>query len=151
MLTAYWCWMCPAFAMHHPFFLSPLSAETFKLRSGHEIQITRHFNCCHLNWCNYVIHWGKQGSDLCVTIALYSTRHATCSCWYGVKGTEVDQSCFNDPVIWIKGLGLWSVPPVKKGVRRGDSLGGTLQLSTRLSGNGKSLPLKQTYVIHWGN
>ena len=29
--------------------------------------------------------------------------------WYGVRGTEVDQSCFNDPVKWIK---AWvSEPP----------------------------------------
>ena len=27
-------------------------------------------------------------------------RHITQ--WCGVKGTEVDQSCFNDPVKWIK-------------------------------------------------
>ena len=24
--------------------------------------------------------------------------------WYGVRGAEVDHSCFNDPVKWIKSM-----------------------------------------------
>ena len=46
-----------------------------------------------------------QDNNLFVTITspLASSqprRHITQ--WCGVKGTEVDQSCFNDPVKWIK-------------------------------------------------
>ena len=53
---------------------------------------------------------------------------------YGVKETEVDQSCFNDLVKWIKAR--VSELCHRRGVRRGDSrLWGILQIRTRLSGN----------------
>ena len=73
-----------------------------------------------------------QGNDL--SIAMVSTlRHPHTQDiiqQYGVKGTEVDQSCFNDPVKWIK-IQV-SEPCPRKGVHRGDSrLWGILQISTR--------------------
>ena len=52
--------------------------------------------------------------------------------WYGVKGTKVDQSCFNELVKWIKAL--VSEPSPCKGVCRRDSL----QIRTRSSGINKS-------------
>ena len=35
-------------------------------------------------------------------IYLHMPKTPYCTRWYGVKGTKVDQSCFNDPVKWIK-------------------------------------------------
>ena len=47
-----------------------------------------------------------------LTLNLLVSSHPMCHaiCWYGVKGTEVDQSCFINPVKWIKGPGLSSMP-----------------------------------------
>ena len=84
-----------------------------------------------------------QGNNQSVAIASTSNpRQHTIRC-YGVKGTEVDQSCFNDPVKWINVQ--VSEPCPHKGVHKGNSrLWGILQILTRRSGNGKSLPLRQT-------
>ena len=38
-----------------------------------------------------------QGNNLSVAIASTSHPRGDTTSWYGVKGTEVDQSCFNDP------------------------------------------------------
>ena len=39
-----------------------------------------------------------------MSLSSHPRGHATRS--YGIKGTEVDQSCFINPVKWIKGLDL---------------------------------------------
>ena len=64
--------------------------------------------------------------------------------WYGFKGTKVDQSCFNDPVKWIKTR--VSEPCPRNWVCRGDSqLQEILQIRIHLSGNSKINPWnKQT-------
>ena len=60
-----------------------------------------------------------QGNNQSVAIASTSNpRQHTIRC-YGVKGTEVDQSCFNDPVKWIKVQ--VSEPCPRKGAFREDS------------------------------
>ena len=52
---------------------------------------------------NSVHNFGKSDDNI-----IESSSHARCHTtpWYGVKGTKVDQSCFNDPVKMDQSPGL---------------------------------------------
>ena len=63
----------------------------------------------------------------------------------GARDNEVDQSFFINPVKWIKEV---SEVPSKRVCRNESLPWGILQIWTRLSGNSKSVPLKQTNNKH---
>ena len=90
-----------------------------------------------------LVYFVYQKGEYQVQRSSHIRRHT--NRWYGVKGTKVDQSCFNDSVKWTKALVSEPAPQV----HRGDAqLREILKISTRQSGNGKSLPLKQTLSSH---
>ena len=82
-----------------------------------------------------LVYFVYQKGEYRVQRSSHIRRHT--NRWYGLKGTKVDQSCFNDPIKWIKAR--VSEPCPRKGVCRGDSrLPGILQIRTSSSGNSKS-------------